>query len=268
MKTLLSLFPVMGLAALLCLPRIAFAAPEPARSADEFVDHIGVATHWGYPNTPYGYAYDQIKKLLGDSGIRHVRDGFHPHLSDLYQTYGIKATVNYSPGTAPAAAVAQLKENLPLVDMVEGPNEVDIFASSAAYQGKNFPAGPIAFQNDLYAALKADPATKSLGVIAPSTATIGGNLKLAPLLSEDYVVMHSYAGGAPPETSLEGGYVPNTLNAERNSRHKCRSEADCRHRKRLSHGPAKRRRGHCRRSACGVGSRPGQIPAPALRPVL
>ena len=215
MKNTLSAFRAMVVCALFCLPLTAFAAPEPARSADDFVDHIGVATHWGYGDTPYGYAYAQIKTLLGDSGIRHVRDGYHEHLKDLYKTYGIKATVIYGPGTPPASAVAQLKDNLPLVDMVEGPNEVDIFASSANYQGKNFPAGPIAFQTDLYAAIKADPLTKSLGVIAPSTATSGGNLKLAPLGSEDFVVMHSYAGGAPPETSLEGGYVPNTLNAER-----------------------------------------------------
>ena len=201
--------------ALLCLPLMVRAAPEPARSADDFVDHIGVATHWGYPDTPYGFAYDQIKTLLGDSGIRHVRDGYHAHLMDLYKSYGVKDTMIFGPGTPPAQAVTQLKENLPLVDMVEGPNEVDIFASSASYQGKTFPAGPIAFQNDLYAAIKADPVTRDLGVIAPSTATSGGNLKLAPLTSEDYVVMHSYAGGAPPETSLEGGYVPSTLNAER-----------------------------------------------------
>jgi len=208
-------FPALAAAAVLCLSLSVQAAPEPARSADDFVDRIGVATHWGYGDTPYGYAYDQIKKLLGDSGIRHVRDSYHERLPDLYKTYGIKATLIYGPGMPPASAVAQLKNNLPLVDMIEGPNEVDIFASSANYQAKTFPAGPIAFQNDLYAAVKADPATKTLGVIAPSTATSGGNLKLAPLLSEDYVVMHSYAGGAPPETSLIGGFVPNTLNAER-----------------------------------------------------
>ena len=210
---------VLLLAAALLLPPLLAPAlradPAPAHSADDFVDRIGVCTHWGYPDTPYGYAYDQIKTLLGGSGLRHVRDGFHPHLLDLYHAYGIKATVGFGPGTPPAQAVAQIKANRALVDMAEGPNEVDVFASSAAYQGKTFPAGPIAFQTDLYQALKADPLTRDVGVVALSTAMSGSNLKLAPLPAEDYVVMHSYAGGAPPETSLEGGYVPNTLNAER-----------------------------------------------------
>lgn len=130
----------------------AAAAPEPARPAEDFVDSIGVATHWGYPDTPYGYAYDQVKALLGASGIRHVRNGFHPHLVDLNRTYGIQATVIYGPGTAPADAEAQLKASLPLVDMAEGPNEVDIFASSANYLGLKLPAGPIAYQNALWTA--------------------------------------------------------------------------------------------------------------------
>lgn len=204
---------LLGLFGGLCLPL--HAAPEPARAADDFVDRIGVATHWGYSDTPYGYAYDQIKTLLGESGIRHVRDGFHPHLQDLYKTYGIKATVLYGPGTAPAEAVSQLKDNLSLVDMVEGPNEVDIFASSASYKGSGFPEGPRAYQNALYAAIKADPVTRVLGVIAPSTARSDSNVKLAPLLSEDYLVMHSYAGGGPPETSLTGGLVSNPQRAAR-----------------------------------------------------
>lgn len=156
-----------------------------------------------------------VKALLAASGIRHVRDGFHPHLQDLYKTYGIQATVIYGPNAPPTAVVAQVKENRPLVDMVEGPNEVDIFAANSAYAGEVFPQGPDAYQNDLYAALKADPLTRGVGVIAPSTAQQDSNLKPAPLNAEDYVVMHSYTGGQPPETSLEGGYVPSTLNAER-----------------------------------------------------
>ena len=196
-------------------PGLLHADPQPAHSADDFVDRIGVATHWGYPDTPYGYAYDKVKALLADSGIRHVRDGFHPHLLDLYKTHGIKATVGFGPQTPPLDAVARLKESLAFVDMAEGPNEVDIFPTSAAYQGKVYPAGAIAYQTDLYRAIKADPATRGLGVVALSVGQATSNLKLAPLGAEDYVVMHSYAGGAPPETSLEGGYVPSTLNAER-----------------------------------------------------
>lgn len=173
----------LALGSAFSFPLGAVAAPEPAHSADDFVDRIGVVTHWGYGDTPYGYAYDKIKMLLGTSGMRHVRDGVHPHLLDLYKTYGIKDTMIFGPNTAPSAAVGVLKENLPQVDMVEGSNEVDIFASSANYEGKTFLAGPIAYQNELYAAIKADPLTRSLGIIAPSTARNGSNMELAPLAS-------------------------------------------------------------------------------------
>ena len=192
------------------------AAPEPARSADEFVDSIGFATHWGYPDTPYGYAYEAVKKLLGESGVRHVRDGYHERLRDLYRTYGIKTTLLCGPGQGSMETIlGTIKDNLALIDMIEGPNEVDIFPTSANYQGKTFPEGAVAFQNDLYAAVKGDPVTRHLGVIAPSTARSDSNLKLAPLRSLDYTVMHSYAGGGPPENSLEGGHVSNMLNAGR-----------------------------------------------------
>ncbi|MDQ3813926.1 MAG: hypothetical protein M3347_08245, partial [Armatimonadota bacterium] len=191
------------------------AAPEPAQRADDFVDRIGVATHWGYPDTPYGYAYEQVKKLLGESGIHHVRDGWHPREVDLYDTYGIKTTLIVGPGgKSPVEKIAELAPHAHLISMIEGPNEVDIFATSSNYQGKTFPEGAIAFQDDLYAAVKANPATAHLGVIAPSTARRGSNQRLAPLKSLDYLVMHPYAGGGPPGGSLEGDFS-NILEASR-----------------------------------------------------
>jgi len=53
-------------ATLICAFGKVNAAPEPARSADDFVDRIGFASHLGYTDTPYGYAYDQVKKLMGE----------------------------------------------------------------------------------------------------------------------------------------------------------------------------------------------------------
>lgn len=196
--------------------RNAMAKPEPARSADDFVNSIGVCTHWGYGDTPYGYAYPQVKKLLGELGVRHIRDGYNPRMRDLYQTYGIKATIICGPQSGGIPSIIQtLQENRFLTDMAEGPNEVDIFPSSADWEGKGFPEGPRSFQKELYSAIKDNPKTQSMGVIAPSTARIGSNTRLSPMSSMDYVVMHSYAGGQSPETSLYGGYVSNMVNAER-----------------------------------------------------
>jgi len=211
MSTAFRLLAAAVVVAASSLPARAF---EPARRADDFVDAMGVCTHWGYPDTPYGSAYEQAKKLLGDLGVRHVRDGYHQRLNDLFKTYGIRATLIFSPGPQPPREQIQiLQKRIDMAAMVEGPNEVDLFRTN--YQGRTFPTGPKEYQTDLYAAIKANPVTKHLGVIAPSTAKVGSNLLLAPLTACDYVVMHSYAGGQMPSLSLEGPHVSNVLNAER-----------------------------------------------------
>ena len=126
-------------------------APDPfemAFRADDFVDRVGVATHWGYTDTPYGGGYERVRELLAASGIRHVRDGLHPRLSDLWARHGIRATVIASPGDV-AQTLARLWEAAPYLAMIEGPNEVALFATSAQYKGHGFPAGPRAWTTDL-----------------------------------------------------------------------------------------------------------------------
>lgn len=211
-KPFLSLF-LSGAAIVFC--NQAQARPEPASSADDFVDRIGFATHWGYPDTPYGYEYEKLRQMLADLGVRHVRDGWHPREHELWEKHGIKTTMIVGPQQPLDQTLKTLRENRDLISMVEGPNEVDIFQQSANYKGRGFPEGPRQFQNDLYAALKADPLLKDLEVIAPSTARNDSNLKLAPLTSFDYLVMHSYAGGELPSSSLEGNVINNLLNATR-----------------------------------------------------
>ena len=189
-------------------------AQEPAARADDFVDRVGVATHWGYTDTPYGLEYEKVRALLAASGVRHVRDGFHPRLADLYARHGIRATVIFNPGDA-AQVVETVKANRALIAMVEGPNEVDLFAQSAAYQGKGFPEGPRAWMNDVFRALRADPLTAAVPIIAPSTARADSNARLAPLTYFDHTVMHSYAGGQMPSRSLTGDVNNNIAGAYR-----------------------------------------------------
>jgi hypothetical protein len=185
---------------------------HPAQRADDFVESIGVATHWGYSDTPYGYAYENVKALLAASGIRYVRDGFHPHLSDLYHSHGIRTTLVADPGDV-EQTVETIKANRDLIAMVEGPNEVALFPRSAAYQGMTFPDGPRHWMNDLYRALKAEPETRSLPIIAPSTGKIGANAAMSPLNAFDLCVMHSYAGGNTPSNSLYSDINNNIMDA-------------------------------------------------------
>ena len=203
----------LALSLLLCgaLIQGARAVPVPAGRADDFVDAMGVATHWGYLDTPYGN-FERAAPLLGELGVRHVRDDLRPRERELWEKYGIKTTANFSPGDI-AAQMAQIKANRDLIAMIEGPNEVDIFPQSAQYKGQKFPEGPRQYQSDLYAALKADPETASIPVIAPSTARAGSNRTLRPLDAYDYLVMHSYAGGQKPSDSLQGDVNNNIVNA-------------------------------------------------------
>ena len=113
---------LLGTAFILTGP--AHAAPEPAASADDFVDRIGFATHWGYTDTPYGYEYDKVKELLADLRVRHVRDGWHPRERELWEKYGIKTTLIVGPQQPLEKTLQTLRDNRDLISMVEGPNDL------------------------------------------------------------------------------------------------------------------------------------------------
>lgn len=158
-------------------------APTPnAGSADRFVNSICVATHWGYPDTPYGQRYGEVKQKLIESGIRNVRDGlFADRAQDLGKN-GIRMTAivdvpNYANGNEQTiqSIVNQIQGANAVgarIDAIEGPNEADLFWDASRfnkrYKGQPFPNGLIAFQKDLYAAVKRNPATRNIKVIGPS----------------------------------------------------------------------------------------------------
>lgn len=205
------------------------AAPEQARSADSFVDSIGVNTHWTYMDTPYGSAYAKVKDLLVQSGIRHVRGDFN-RVQDLAKS-GVKTMVGVSPGhneNGDIHTVEKIRDQikaanqgLPGIDWVEGPNEPDLFWQKTAngdksgygavqYKGQGYPqgdkgiiAGVIAFQKDLYTTLKADPATAALKVVGPALGKTYGYDVKSPYgpgtLTDfvDYGCFHPYPGGNP-----------------------------------------------------------------------
>lgn len=139
-------------------------------------DSFAVNVHWGYPDTPYGYAYEQVRDLLVDSGIPHVRgDVFRAQ--DLVG-HGVRTTVlvdkRWDGSGDPAGLVADVARVAgaaeDAVAAVEGPNESDLAwpGLGRTYRGRGFPEGVIAWQADLWAAMKADPRTAGIPVIAPS----------------------------------------------------------------------------------------------------
>jgi hypothetical protein len=162
----------------LLLPTVVRASPEPARRARDFTDSVGVATHWGYPDTPYGARYAELKQLLVASGIRHVRDGLHDHLHDLAGA-GIDATVVVDPndGSTMADLVGAVRDFNAAgraIVAVEGTNEADLFwpkYHANGYLGQTFPAGAVQFQKDLFTTVKSDPLTRDLIVLGIALGT-------------------------------------------------------------------------------------------------
>ncbi|NJO39562.1 MAG: hypothetical protein HC865_02420 [Cyanobacteria bacterium RU_5_0] len=188
---------------------------EQARSADSFVDSIGVNTHLRYLNTAYGRYDDIIKPRLEELGIRHIRDGgrdseFFEKLNDL-GTIGIKSTLIMSPtdGIQPLDAITIAKTVLRSIEAIEGPNETDVVRFNFSYNGEPFPEGTRNYQNALYAAIKGDTNTTSLPVLMPSMGQGRNAKKLGFLRSGDLCNMHSYpVNGAPPTDDVSHWYIP------------------------------------------------------------
>ena len=187
-----------------------------AQSADSFVDSMGVATHLRYTDTSYGRYSDVVEPRLRELGIRHIRDGGND--AGLFEklnrlaNFGIRSTLVMDPrdGITPDNAVELLKKVLPSVTAIEGPNEWDV-NSTLTYKGKSFPDGVINYQTDLYKAVKGDPATSFVSVLAPSLAFPENGSRLGSLESViDGGNMHSYAGGNRPDQDLDSKWIPNT----------------------------------------------------------
>jgi len=189
---------------------------EPARSADAFVNSIGVGTHLRYVDTAYGNYDTLIKPKLQELGVRHIRDGgknleFYRRLNDL-ATLGIKSTLvmDSRDGITPENVVTEaIQPVLSSIEAVEGPNEWDV-QPQLTYKDQAFPEGLRAYQDELYAAVKGEPTTAALPVLMPSLAIPYYAPRLGSLASADLGNMHSYAGGNLPSQDLDTKWLPLT----------------------------------------------------------
>jgi hypothetical protein len=203
------------------------ATVETAKPADAFVDSLGLNTH--YINSAFGgpngnaYSFTAIDQKLADLGIRHLRDNTaedttnpagYPRLDALYANYGIRTTlVLGSTLNSPATLVNILKAH-PAYEAIEGLNEPD--GNARSYNGftdnpatNSYPA-TIAYQNDIYAAVKGDPQTASLPVLSPAMA----NTVKAQLLAGsnfDVESFHSYPNARNPTFRVDTRLANNQL---------------------------------------------------------
>ena len=193
----------------------AIAKSEQARSADSFVDSIGVNVHLTYNGSAYEKYEEIIKPKLKELGIRHIRDGgfyddtYFRKLKEL-ASLGIKSTLQFS-GTPTGEVIGIAKILEGAIVAIEGPNEPDLeWLSNFSYNGKKFPEGVIEYQKHLYAAVKGDPDTKHLPVLMPSMGWGKAAERVGSLEDHgDYGNMHSYPNlGQRPTYDIDSWFIP------------------------------------------------------------
>ena len=182
---------------------------EPARSANSFVDSIGVNTHLYYDNSVYYRNYgDIIKPKLLALGIHHIRDGavinyngYYDRLKEL-RNFGISASLSADPrGVTVQQAVEVVKGLGNAVEAIEGPNEYNNSGDG------NWVNTVCTYVQQLYQAIKGDSATAKLPVVAPSFTSEAAYKAVGDLSAAvDYGNMHNYYAGRNPGTGGWGSY--------------------------------------------------------------
>jgi hypothetical protein len=204
-------------------------AGSQARSADTFVDSVGVATHLNYSDTDYN-DFDDVREKLLTLGVRHVRDGieYEPDgapatPSEVTERFrelsslgiGLTGIVPYEVADM-ASLIEQIKEQQDVLEAVEGPNETDIF-EQFNYEGMKFPEGTIAFMKDFHESLEGDSELADLPVVQTTLAfpgfdDVGGDRadRLGDLSEyADFGSSHNYfAFGEVPSGPIENLHIP------------------------------------------------------------
>lgn len=192
----------LNLLLLIATMKSAQAVPETARSADEFVDSIGVNTHLYYGTSVYHKKYSSlIKPKLQQLGVRHIRDGatrnlngYMDRLKEL-ETLGIRSTLICDPrDITPQGAVNLIKElGTKVVNAVQGPNEYNLSGDG------NWVNNLRNYQRQLYAAVNGDSVTQNVRVYGPSLTTAEAYNTIGDLSAHiDYGTMNNYFSGRNP----------------------------------------------------------------------
>lgn len=179
------------------------ARAEPAKRADAFVDSIGVNVHFLYSN--YIDNLDTVMLRIEEIGLRHYRDGVllddPPFVQRLAQAKAAGATGCFiTRPTQFPAIVEWAKAAAEYVDTLEGPNEPHNEKESSVYEGLEQPASLKPYQQDLYAAVRAEPALAHVLVATPGIDWFGGYLSVGDLGQwTDLGNFHHW----PPSTGLQ-----------------------------------------------------------------
>lgn len=182
-------------------------APVQAVSADSVVDGYGVGIHLNFLDTPYRDA-DAVADALADLGVRHVRDDLYLNAPREYAAIRTVAArgVGFDlimgrpgAGATPQDYVDTVAQQLPAsaVEGLEGVNEWDLFG------GDDWVGELRSWQQDLYAAVEADPATADVPVLSPALAFRWNYANVGTLTQwADVANAHMYPGGYEPSNEV------------------------------------------------------------------
>jgi hypothetical protein len=202
----LALSAVATLALTLATVSPAAGAGEPARSADSFVESVGVNVHLGYTDTVWGQ-FSQVRQKLSELGVRYVRDGISQGRPDAYSRFRALATDGIKLDAVVGDplerwGVGTLDQQLNTIDTelrsavasLEGPNEYDI-------QGDpNWVANLREYQRKLWEGAHARPGLASLPIVGPSLVNRSSREQLGDISAwTNEGNMHPYPGGEAPD---------------------------------------------------------------------
>jgi hypothetical protein len=198
------------------------SADMQARRAYDFVDSVGVNTHFSWSNTVYDSEFDRLKTALADLGIKHVRQNASFPLSirrvaDLNSELGVRALMivdNYKPKDfwsreLETGSVSEQIDNA--IDKlganafsgVEGPNEYDATLKRAG--NTDWAQDLRTYMAAIHRAVNKNPAASALPVVAPSISRNDPAAfhELGDLSSiTDLGNLHAYSGERPLDVAL------------------------------------------------------------------
>ena len=169
------------------------------QKADDFVNSIGVNTHFGYAWSNYNLYEDRLKPRLLELGVKHIREdvrnNWTPEVIAKFKEvgqHGIKILMI----TRADLVKDQINALGDMVWGVEGLNEPDYFRKKDA-EWIEYSRGE---QKKLYELMKSDPSTRDIPVLGISMGNPRDNSVLLGDISEwiDYGSIHPYAAGEHP----------------------------------------------------------------------
>lgn len=200
-------------------PIIRDIKPVSAVRAHDFINSIGVNTHFGFWYSSYADRWeDVLKPRLIESGIKHIRDGYgyRDIARERFQIigqHGIKLLYSVYV-KRPQTFMEEVKFHLPMLSGVEAINEIDYDAYIDSLKRPEIwaPEGK-RLQKQLWDAIKGDPETSHLPVVGLSVANIIESPAHQGDISQwmDYGNIHPYTGGAHPSVHWGWGLNGNQM---------------------------------------------------------